>query len=171
MSDIDSSILDEFVLESKSLISDCMSILEDCEGDFTQVQRLREYGNKVDRVMGAARSLAMMAGPNHALHLIGDYSAVCKAVGYQASQIVDNEQFYDICVALLLDATEGLQEMVSNITQSSDDLKRKIPPAFLDRLQWVSGKFSAEVQKSVSSRPSEKLAQDEIDALMKKLGL
>lgn len=170
----DGDILKEFEIESKSLIESLIEILERCEGDFAQVKSLEQYGQTVDRIMGGASNIALVTGDsNHVIHKIADYSAVCKAVGYKASQIKDNESFYDICVALLLDATEALREMVNVCTddQGQEKVRALMTPAFIDRLRWVSKQFSAEYSSSVGVKTtSSKMGQDDIDELLKKLG-
>lgn len=176
MSDIDAEILKDFQEESKSLIKTMLDILENIEGDFTQVKQLEEYGQTVDRIMGGAKSLAIsINNQDHFVHKVGDYSALCKAVGYKASQIKGNPQFYDICVALLLDATELLKDMIdSMIEERPKEVKKIISQTFLDRLRWVSNQFSAEVRASVeikSDQAPKRMNQSEIDDLLKKLGL
>ncbi|UOF02151.1 hypothetical protein [Bdellovibrio reynosensis] len=168
---IDKAIVEDFVDESKTLIPEMLDLLESIEGDFTQVLKLADYGNLVDRIMGGAKSLALMASEDHALHMIADYSAVCKAVGYKASQITANKQFFNVCVGLLLDATETLEVLLENINQSTSELKQNIPEAFIERLRWVSSQFSEEYKSSVGAGSSQKMAQTDIDDLLKKLGL
>lgn len=168
---IDKEIVEDFVTESKNLIHQALELLEGIEGDFSQVKKLADYGNNVDRIMGGAKSLALMAPPNHALHIISDYAELCKAVGYKASQINDNPQFYDVCVALLLDATESLDTMLDRTDDNADIIKKDLPQAFIDRVRWVSNQFSEGYRSSVDSTGSQKMDQSEIDALMKKLGL
>lgn len=171
---IDKEIVEDFVNESKSLIEELIDLLESIEGDFSQVLKLADYGNNVDRIMGGAKSLALMAPPEHALHTISDYAALCKAVGYKASQITDNEQFFNICVGLLLDATETLSTLLNNIHQEEKVLRETIPQAFIERLRWVSHQFSEAYSISVGTGtgPSaQKMKQSEIDDLLKKLGL
>ncbi len=177
LSEADTEILKEFQLESKTLIEQIMEILEGCEGDFSQVKRLEEYGQVVDRVMGGAKSLAMGlsgVGADHFIHKIGDYAALCKAVGYKASQIEDNEQFYDVAVAFLLDATEMLTEMIDKILEpKAASFKDLFTQTFLDRLKWVSSQFGAEYRASVevNKNKPKKMSQTEINELLKKLGL
>lgn len=172
-SSLDNDILKEFQAESESLIDKMNEILEKCEGDYSQVQSLEEYGQNVDRIMGGAQSLALGFDPSHLIHKIGDYAAICKAVGYKASQIKGNEQFYDICVALLLDGTEVLSEMVNQLDQAKANIAELFSQTFLDRLRWVSSQFGADIRASVAVKkaPDEKMGQEDIDALLKKLGL
>lgn len=172
MSDIDQDILKDFIRESKGLIPDLIELLESIEGDFSQVKRLEDYGQKVDRIMGAAKSLALMVPLDHPLATIADYAALCKAVGYKASQIEGHPQFFDICVALLLDATETLNSWIDKLEDSSAvDLKSSFSATFLERLRWVSNQFGSEVRASVGTSKSKKMDQSEIDDLLRKLGV
>ncbi len=173
MADLDIEILKEFQNESKILIDKMGSILDTCEGDYSQVKGLEEYGQNVDRIMGAAKSLALLAEPDHMIHKIADYSAICKAVGYKSSQISGNEQFYDICVALLMDGTEVLKVMIDNLTTGKNTIQELFSKTFLERLRWVSSVFSADIRGSVDVNKGQKtkLSQDDIDDLLKKLGL
>ena len=168
---IDKEIVADFVSESKDLLQEGLDLLENIEGDFSQVEKLADYGNCVDRIMGGAKSLALMAPPEHALHMISDYAALCKAVGYKASQISENEQFFNICVGLLLDATETLDGLLDRIDTDSKVLKSTLPQAFIERVRWISQQFSEEYRESVDAGGSKKMSQSDIDDLMKKLGL
>jgi hypothetical protein len=172
MSNIDKDIIVDFVDESKVIVDDLLKILEDVEGNFSQVKRLEEYGQRVDRIMGGAKSLALLAGPQHGLHVIGDYADLCKAVGYKASQIRDNAQLFDICVALLFDATEALSDGIENLAddETSSALRGSLSATFLERLRWVSNQFGADVRASVGAG-SEKMDQSDIDSLLRKLGV
>jgi hypothetical protein len=173
MSDIDKDIVKDFVEESKVLIQDLVDLLESIEGDFSQVSQLEEYGQRVDRIMGGAKSLALMVAPDHPLNTIADYAALCKAVGYKASQIDNNPQFFDICVALLLDATETLQDWITRLEDgTAQNLRDSITTTFLERLRWVSNQFGADVRASVDSKKNaKKMDQNEIDDLLRKLGV
>ncbi len=171
----DKLMLKDFQDESKKLISQLIDILNLCEGDYKQVQGLEQYGQTVDRIMGGAKSLVVALVQQHPLVVqIGDYAAVCKAVGYKASQIRDNEIFYEICVALLLDATEVLGALVNHLFDGDRRAaKTFFSPTFIDRLKWVSEKFGSELRSSVQpkSGSSQKMDQADIDELLKKLGL
>ncbi|HEY8270141.1 MAG TPA: hypothetical protein VIG33_04585 [Pseudobdellovibrionaceae bacterium] len=161
------------MIESKAIILDLIGLLEDIEGDFSKVSQLEEYGQKVDRIMGGAKSLALLVSLEHPLHMVADYADLCKAVGYKASQIKGNPQFYDICVALLLDATETLNDWIEGLGKdTTEDLKSSFSKMFLERLRWVSSQFSADVRASVDAQSgAKKMAQNEIDDLLRKLGV
>lgn len=168
---LDIEIVKDFVVESKSLIEEMMEILEKAEDDYSQVALLATYGNLVDRIMGGAQSLAELSRDEHAVHMIADYSALCKAVGYKTSQIEENESFYNVCVGLLFDATETLEFLVDNIEKPPQRLRESITAAFIDRVRWVSHKFNEAYSMSVGTGDANSMAQAEIDSLLKKLGL
>ena len=131
------------------------------EGDFSQKESLKVFANKIDRIMGASASIAMMAEPDHGLNLVTDYTSLCKVVAYKAAEIQDNSKLYDVTVALLLDAVEALNVLIKKIELPMAELKKVISPNFIERLRWISEQFSK--QNSLK-------AQSEIDDLMKKLG-
>lgn len=167
MSNIDQDIVKDFMVESKVLLRDLVDLLEKIEGDFSQVLRLGEYAQKVDRIAGGAKGLALMMPPEHVIHMVADYAALCRVVGERASQINGNPQLYDVCVALLLDATEALSEGVGALekVRLADELKNLLPKTFSERLRWFLNKFAAD------SKKVQKLDQNEIDNLLKKLGM
>ncbi len=174
MAVLDKEILKDFVVESKGLIAQMNSILEECEGDLSQAKSLEQFGLYVDRIMGAAKSIALTVDSSHMIHKVGDYAAICKAVGYKTSQLHDNQQFYDICVALLMDGIEVLDAMISGLNTGQSGIKELFSQTFLERLRWVSSVFSSDIRSSVdvgSEKGKQKLTQSDIDDLLKKLGL
>lgn len=159
-------ILVEFQSESKRLGGQLLAILESVEDDFTQKARLAEYGQIVDRIMGASQSLALIPGPLQSrFDAIGKYCEVCKIVGYKGSQITGNENLYTVVVALLLDATEMLDQMIEGLNDGRADPLSLIPKTFLDRLRWVAEQFPAGLRSSLE------VSSGDISAILKSLGL
>jgi len=158
---LDPDILNDFYQESNTIINESIKLLEEMEGDFSQKQNLKIIGNKIDRIMGASASIAMMAEPDHGLNLVTDYTSLCKMVAYNAAEIDTNVKLYDVTVALLLDAVEALNILIKKIELPMAELKQVISPNFIERLRWVSEQFS---------KQSSMKAQSEIDELMKKIG-
>ena len=170
-------LLVEFKSESKDLISELMTILEDLEDDPGKVKDLENYGQIVDRIMGGAKSLAMAVDDSETLNRIGTYAELCKAVGYKGSQIEGNEEFANIVIALLLDATEMLEQMVVTLgTDQQKDIKQHLNQTFLDRLTWVSDQFAEGTRASVAiqgkgEKVPEAQKQVQLDDLLAQLGL
>ncbi|OQW48573.1 MAG: hypothetical protein A4S09_04025 [Proteobacteria bacterium SG_bin7] len=166
-------ILVEFKDESKRLVNEMAEILEEVDGQFSHKFLLENYGQLVDRIMGGAKNMATMGlakGPG--VEKIGKYAELCKLVSYKSSQ-VDNEQLFTISVALLLDATEMLQEMINQFgTPQEVDVKSLLNATFLERLTWIATKFDEKLRASVAvnKEPSRK-SQDQIDMLLRQLGV
>jgi hypothetical protein len=173
MSQLDPEILADFLQEANHLIDQMLDILTKCEGDFGQVKSLEEYGLLVDRIMGGAKSLAIeVTDTNHVIYQLGDVCAICKAVGYKGSQITENENLYEIVVALLLDASEMMPKML-DLVQTNENINSVLNRTFLERVKWVNDKFGSDYRASVEvkSDTKTKLNQADIDELLKKLGL
>lgn len=168
---LDKEILNDFYAESKGLIEELIELLESMEGDFSQLETLTIYGNKIDRIMGAAKSIALMAEPDHGLNLISDYTSLCKLVAYKAAERKTNSKLYDVTVALLLDATEALNILMTQLELPLDQLKKTISPNFIERVRWVSQQLTKPVEATPGAGvAADALGQSEIDQLMKKLG-
>lgn len=173
---LDQELLNDFFIETNQLIEEVLEQLEEIESDFSQVAKLKECGNKVDRIMGGAKSLATMADPNHGINIIADYTSLCKIVSYRASENKTNEKLYDITVALLLDAIEALKVILPQVNKPTSELKKLISQNFIDRVRWISEQLvqlnltSSTLKSEPVKSTSTSLAQDEIDELMKKLG-
>lgn len=169
---IDNEIISQFIQESKDLIDPLLGMLEDLEGTEPNPSQIADYGNKVDRVMGGAKNLALMVPETHPIHTIGNYTALCKAVAYKASKIDNNDQLYRVSLAFLIDATEILVSIVEELEKDPNDFKLSFSETFIERLRWISNQFSNDISGTVTTKSaSKKMAQDDIDALMAKLGV
>jgi chemotaxis protein histidine kinase CheA len=170
-------ILEEFTRESKDLIEQMTGILESVEEDPKRFQKLEDFGQTVDRIMGGAKSIAMGYPPEHATHVIANYCELCKLVSYKASQIPDNPDLTNIVTALLLDATETLEQLTSQLENHGDSqIKNVMTTTFLDRLKWVATKFDENLRASVAittngSPATKSSTQQDIDQILKQLGL
>ncbi len=164
---MDIEIIRDFVSESKTIVTECLNLLESIEGNFTQVTLLETYGNNIDRIMGGAKTLSLDQSEESVLSVISDYAAVCKNVGYKAAQITGNEAFFDICVGLLIDASEMLSRILDQAERPLAEVKKAIPDEFITRLKWVLQQFSENIRSTVASKPG--LSQDEVSALLNRI--
>lgn len=163
----DIEIIRDFVSESKKIVTECLNLLENIEGNFEQVALLETYGNSIDRIMGGAKTLGLDLSKESVLSMISDYATVCKNVGYKAAQIQDNEAFFNICVGLLIDGSEMLFLLLDKVEQPLAEVKKVIPDEFIGRVRWALQQFSDDVRSTVASKPS--LSQAEVNALLNKL--
>jgi len=163
-------MLSLFKEESSGLIEDLLAILNEIEGEPDQHQRLEEFGQKVDRIMGSAKTLFSTLS-NSTVQSIGAYAELCKILGYQGSQIENNEELYSIVVAFLIDATETLKTMTQSLgTASEKSAKEWLSSTFLDRLKWISSKFGTQTRKTIAGGTADGTTQDEILKVLKSLG-
>ena len=138
MNQTNDQILAGFKRESLELIRQLFEILEDIDDDFTKVAELEKFGQRVDRIMGGAKMIALDKEASHITHQIGVYTEICKTVAYKASQLTANESLFAVSVAFLTDATEALAAMVNSInSDESIDIEKLFNHAFLDRLRWI----------------------------------
>jgi hypothetical protein len=164
-------ILDEFRNESKGFVEEMLEILEDVESEPNQLSRLEAYGLLADRIMGTAKSLTVHGIGTGQLERIASYGELCKLVSYKCSQLTEKPQLAGVTVALLLDATEMLDQMLDSLSdENAPNINRLLNETFLDRLRWVSQQFDANLRGTVAVGGA-KLAQDQIDALLKKIGV
>lgn len=167
-------IVVEFKEESKKLVDEMMEILEEVDGQYIHRFMLENYGQLVDRIMGGAKNLALVAEKPDHIAKIGKYAELCKLVGYKSSQ-VQEEQLFTISVALLLDATEMLKDMLVHLeTEKEVNIQGLLNNTFLNRLSWVATKFDESLRASVAVNKgvvTTKKSQDQIDVLLKQLGI
>lgn len=168
---IDKQIVKDFVSESKNLIHLMLSLLEKTENDFGSVKKLANYAAIVERVRARAGSLVLMVSREDALNLIVDYADLCKTVGNKAAEITKNQELFKVTVAFLLDATETLEFLLDHLDEPKDELKKHFSRTFIERLQWISHQLAHDERERLGQDRDGKLDQNDIDALMSKLGL
>lgn len=155
-------IVDGFTAESDALYSELMDILEGYEDD-PQQKKLEHFGQVIDRVMGAAKSIEA--------HQTGHICELGKTISYKASQSMDKE-LLNIVVAVLFDTVEILEKVNKNIkTNRTEDLKEINLERFSSRLRWLSDKFQNIDRASVAFEEDFGKDQQSIDELLNKLGL
>ncbi|MEQ1665459.1 MAG: hypothetical protein ABL927_08805 [Bdellovibrionales bacterium] len=158
-----------FKEESTSLISELIELLEEIEGDPKQHQRLEQYGQIVDRIMGVSKTISLSV-QNSTLTQIAVYADLCKVLGYQGSQISNNDSFYTTVVAFLFDATEMLENMTNALgTSEEKNLKEFLSSTFLDRLKWISSQFPKNIRTTVGVEGAP--ADAKIQNILKTLGV
>ena len=168
-------IVDDFCLVGDKQLKELVEFLNNLEDDITDKANFEKFGQVIDRMMGAAKSLEIAT--------IGTFCELGKIVGYKASQ-VDDENLLSIVVAVLFDAVDILEVLLGKLKAGEDlALKEISADAFISRLHWLSEKFKhikrgsvafkddqSEKAKEVPAELPEDL-QTSIDDLLKQLGL
>jgi chemotaxis protein histidine kinase CheA len=159
-----SEIIEDFCKESETIYAELEAILDSYE-DEPDSQKLEEFGQIIDRIMGAAKSVDAVQ--------TGLYCDLGKSISYKASQSMD-QALLDIVIAVLFDTVEILQVMNKNIEATKEEKVSGINlEAFGSRLRWLADKFKNIQRSSVAIAPDEKKLEDQksIDQLLADLGL
>ncbi|MBX3019201.1 MAG: hypothetical protein KF767_15045 [Bdellovibrionaceae bacterium] len=172
MSAQDLKLMNEFRGRAQPLIVQMTGILEEVEGQLPSAARLTEFARIIDLIHQTSRTLGQGADNlMHPIHRIGDYALICRAVAQQTAEITENQTLFDTAVALLMDATEVLNEMVEMKGEGKEDPVRKfLNQKLVERLQWLNYQFRGMIPKSKIPE-DKKLNQGDIDDLLKKLGV
>lgn len=163
---IDDPSMKEIVIgfcdESDELIEQLESLLEEVEDDLSKKENLEKFGQIIDRIMGASKSI----GANE----IATLSELGKTIGYKASQVSD-ETLLEIVVAILFDSLVIMKKLLKELRLgNSKNFSQLNTQAFVTRLQWLSEKFK-DIERSSCAVDDSTLSQNSIDDLLKSLGL
>jgi chemotaxis protein histidine kinase CheA len=157
-------VVDEFCQESEVILDNLEEMLEDYE-DNPAPAKLEEFGQTIDRIMGAAKSLEATQ--------MGTYCELGKTISYKASQSMD-QKLLDIVVAVLFDTVEICKKMNQQILkEKTENIAGFNLEAFGTRLKWLADKFKDIQRSSVAIGVEENQldGQKSIDDLLSDLGL
>ncbi len=157
-------IVEDFCKESESIYENLEEMLDEYE-ESRDSKKLEEFGQVIDRVMGAAKSVDA--------EQTGMYCELGKTISYKASQSMD-KALLEIVVAVLWDTVEILQIMNKSILTLKEEKVSGINlEAFGSRLRWLADKFK-DIQRSsvaINTEGNNLGDQKSIDDLLADLGL
>ena len=90
-------IVDEFCNETSDLLDLLEKSLSLIEEDTSNLKELEKFGQVIDRIMGAAKSIGATE--------MATFCELGKAIGYKSSQI-NEKALIEVVVAVLFDALE-----------------------------------------------------------------
>ena len=155
-------ILDDFCEEADSLFDLLEKSLNLLEENPINTKELEVFGQIIDRIMGAAKSI----GANE----IATFCELGKLIGYKSSQIKD-VLLIEVVVAILFDSLDMLRKMNQSLKTGNDKTMNNLnTKVFVTRLRWLSEKFK-DIERSSCVITDTKLDQNSIDELMKSLGI
>lgn len=162
---MDIEILEEFRKESKQILDELNSVVESLEDpkEATYKSQLAEFAQKIDRIMGTAKTIAMIEPDHMGLKRIGQIAALCKALGYKAAEATSME-LLPLFSAFWADTLEVVGELMNSL---EDDAKtKKIASEFSiaieKRLTWLS-------QKALAADPTKGKLSDSLSKLLEDL--
>ncbi len=157
-------IVNDFCDEADSLFDQLENSLTTIEEDPSNTKELEKFGQVIDRIMGAAKSIGASE--------IATFCELGKVIGYKSSQVTD-VPLIEVVVAILFDSLHMLRKMNQSLREGSDKSMNKLnTKAFVTRLNWLSEKFK-DIERASCAIENTKanLSQNSIDELMKSLGL
>lgn len=172
MSSQDSKLMNEFRDRAQPLLTQMTEILDEVEGRMGEAAKLMEFARIIDLILQSSRTLGQaIDSAAHPIHRIGDYAMICRAVAQQSAAITENRTLYDTAIALLMDATEVLAEMIQATKDAKEDpVRRFLNQKLVERLQWLNYQFRGMIPDSHLPAKKE-MNQNDIDDLLKKLGV
>ncbi len=153
-------IIVDFCDEADALYLQLNQILEEVEESPLEAKKLEQFGQIIDRIMGAAKSIGATE--------IATFCELGKVIGYKSSQVKDTP-LIEVVVAILFDCIEMLKKMTQSLRVGDEKNSLKLnAKALVSRLHWLSDKFK-DIERS-SCAIEGNLDQNSIDELMKNLG-
>lgn len=162
--ELDKEILQDFQTESEGLMDELEAVVEELEdaagsGTFPDA-KMKEFAQKVDRIMGTAKTLLTM-GPGHSgITFLANVSEMCKTMGYQAVAL-QRAPLLPIFAGFWAETVEVMREVLAALT-AADGGKSVVAArsAHLEkRLQWLAEKVA----------PGNEAEKQKVIALLKKL--
>ncbi|MDR3606922.1 MAG: hypothetical protein P4M08_06020 [Oligoflexia bacterium] len=143
---IDSDILSEFRAESNGLLKELKEIVSRLEtetGRFPE-KLLTEYAQKIDRIMGAAKTIGVLDPDHIGLKSIGTLAELCKSIGYKAAT-KRQPALMPFFAAFLSDTIEVIESLVKNLddTEASRIIASEFSSILQGRLAWLKSKVEA----------------------------
>jgi chemotaxis protein histidine kinase CheA len=154
-------IVIDFCNEADELFNQLETSLNILESNPLNHSELEKFGQIIDRIMGAAKSMGASE--------IAQFCELGKLIGYKSSQIND-VPLLEVVIAILFDAIHMLRKMIKSVRDGNNNCMKNLnTKAFATRLTWLSEKFK-NIERS-SCAVNGNLNQNSIDDLMQSLGL
>lgn len=153
-------IVTDFCIEAEGLFDQLEQSLESLEENPSNTKELEKFGQIIDRIMGAAKSIGASE--------IALFCELGKVIGYKSSQVKEIP-LIEVVVAILFDSLHMLRKMVTALKEGNDKSMANLnTKAFATRLTWLSAKFK-DIDRA--SCAVDNLPQSSIDDIMQSLGL
>ena len=164
---LDTEILNGFREESNQLTKELMDVVEKLEDvekeDPFPGALLEEFSQKVDRIMGAAKTISMFDPDHQGLKRIAAIAELSKRLGYRAAE-QKRSALVPIFAGFWADTTEVLQELIEVLDDEVESarLAKAFSSVVEKRLQWLSDQMTAQ---PVAGAPATDEAFDAADFL------
>ncbi len=160
--ELDQEILTDFCTESSGLLTELEDVVEALEeaAEGFPAERLKEFSQKIDRIMGAAKTLLSLE-PNHlGITFLANVSEMCKTMGYQAAAL-QRVSLLPIFAGFWAETVEVMQEVLLHLGSKEETkaIVEKRSATLQKRLAWLAEKVA----------PGSEEEKQKVVALLKKL--
>ncbi len=169
---LDKEIIDGFQQEANILLNDLRDVVEKLEdinekSEFPKTL-LEEFGNKTDRIMGAAKTFSEMYPSYSVFQQIGKFCELCKATSYKAVTL-NNMKLIPIFTAFWADTVDILQDLITHVGDSEKikSVTNGYVPVLQKRLVWLAQQI-VHLTKGKNEESKEVI---NVDGLLKKMGI
>ncbi|MBS1985817.1 MAG: hypothetical protein JST16_16785 [Bdellovibrionales bacterium] len=147
---LDEDIIIEFRNESQAVLGELLNIVEKIEDDETDPALFSEFAQKIDRIMGAAKTLAMVEPDHQGLAALSHLCELCKRLGYKVAEIND-PKLAPMVGGFWADVLEVIQNLLRNLSnvEQSRIIAEGFPKVLQKRLEWLTqkvGSLDVEIQ-------------------------
>lgn len=159
---LDQEILADFRKESEGLMGELETVVEALEdsGSEFPVEPLKEFSQKIDRIMGTAKTMLTIDPSHQGISVIAKVSEMCKTMGYQAAAL-QRVNLIPIFAGFWAETVEVMNAILAQI-ESAEKTKAVIDarvPVLQKRLAWLAEKVA----------PNSPAEQEKVVALLKNL--
>lgn len=142
---LDKEIVDGFREEANQLMAELTAVIEQLETpsvDFPSAL-MAEFAQKIDRIMGAAKTISLMDPDHMGLVRIGSLAEICKRLGYQAAE-TKNPKLVPIFAAFWADVIETIQGMLDTLGDATAcaGIAKSFGGVLQKRLEWLAKQVS-----------------------------
>lgn len=161
--ELDKEILDDFRAESSALINELellVNELEECDGIVFPEEQLKVFSQKIDRIMGVAKTLLSVVPGHEGMTFLANVSEMCKTMGYQAAAL-KRAKLVPIFAGFWAETVEVMQEVLEKLeSEANTKVVIESRSALLQkRLSWLAEKVA----------PDNEEERQKVVALLKKL--
>lgn len=145
MSLLDEDIIRDFQSESRVVLGELQIVVAklDDAAPAEVPQLLSDFAQKIDRIMGAAKTLSMMDPSHMGLTLLSKLSETCKSLGYKAAAKNDPALTPHLAAFWeeVLEVVEALLDKV-NDPAASNQIATEQGKTVVGRLDWILSKVA-----------------------------
>lgn len=141
---LDAELLEGFTSESKQILTELEELVEELEeSKGFPSEKIQEFSQKIDRIMGAAKTLLTIDKENTGIRFLANTGEICKAMGYEAAAL-PRPELVPFFASFWAETVEVMQEVLSNIadTRKCQAIVVAKSSSIEKRLIWLASKVA-----------------------------